>query len=174
MKRLFIAISLLLSIQLAGAQSKAVTDAINDVNKAKAALENPKKAAKASSWISLGEAYVKAFEAPGESVAVGLGMPQPQVAMFLGGAAPVSSADKVVGGVPYHIDSYPEFNLYYDANGLLAIVEVTKPAFTDIDPLDEAIKAYMKAGELETKEKGIEKIKEHLSTVSSLYFQDAR
>lgn len=173
MKRLFIAISLLLSIQLAGAQSKAVTDAINDVNKAKAALENPKKAAKASSWISLGEAYVKAFEAPGESVAVGLGMPQPQVAMFLGGAAPVSSADKVVGGVPYHIDSYPEFNLYYDANGLLAIVEVTKPAFTDIDPLDEAIKAYMKAGELETKEKGIEKIKEHLSTVSSLYFQDA-
>ena len=61
MKRLFIALSLLLSVQLAGAQSKAVVDAISDVDKAKEALANPKKAVKPASWINLGEAYIKAF-----------------------------------------------------------------------------------------------------------------
>jgi len=171
MKRLFIALSLLLSVQLAGAQSKAVVDAISDVDKAKEALANPKKAVKPASWINLGEAYIKAFEAPAPAVVTG--MPQPQIAMLLGGMAPVSSEDRIVGGIPYHVDIYPEFNLYYDGTGVLAIVEVTKAAYTDIDPLAEAINAFVKAGELETKEKGIEKVKAHLQNVSSLYFSDA-
>ena len=144
MKRLFIALSLLLSVQLAGAQSKAVVDAISDVDKAKEALANPKKAVKPASWINLGEAYIKAFEAPAPAVVTG--MPQPQIAMLLGGMAPVSSEDRIMGGIPYHVDIYPEFNLYYDGTGVLAIVEVTKTAYTDIDPLAEAINAFVKAG----------------------------
>ena len=171
MKRLFIAISLLLSFQLAGAQtqSKAVTDAIAGVDKAKAALENPKKAVKPASWISLGEAYVKAFQAPSAGI---IYASKPQVMMMLGNVPPVSSEMRVLSGVQYQADVYPEFTLYYDASGMLVIIEVTKPAYSDIDPLAEAVKAFVKAGELETREKGLEKIKGQLENVSSLYFND--
>lgn len=168
MKRLLIALSVLLSTQFAFAQSNAVLNALNGVEKAKTAVENPKKAAKAATWLKLGEAHVKVYEAPVSNVV--LGMSQIETQMLLGGMTPSSSEEVILNGAAYRKDVYPEFNLYYDASGMLVIAEVTKLPYPD--PLGEAVKAYMKAGELETKESGMEKVADGLSNVALKYFDE--
>lgn len=169
MKRLFLVLSVLLSIQIAGAQSKATLDAVSNVDKAKEATENPKKATKSATWIKLGDAYVKAYEAPTSNIVVG--MSKPELQLLMAGENPVNSSQKVIGQQPYIVEEYQDKILYFDGNGMLTVVEVTKPAYTDIDPLEEAVKAFLKAGELETKESGRAKIAERLNYVASKYFE---
>ena len=60
MKKIFIALAMIASMQIAGAQVKSAADAQKAIDAAKAAAENPKKATKAATWMKLGDAYVAA------------------------------------------------------------------------------------------------------------------
>lgn len=169
MKRILILLSVLLTVQYAGAQSKASIDAVKNVDKAIEATKDPKKAAKPATWTKLAEAYIKAYEAPYGNVWVG--MSQPEAQLLLTAEPPVSQEEVVLMQQPYTVMVFSDKKLYFDNSGMLAIIEVTKPAYTDIDPLDKAIDAYLQAGEIEVKEKGLAKIAEGLSTVAGKYFE---
>ena len=64
MKRIFIALAILLTVQMADAQVKSPADAKKAVEAAQAATENPKKAAKPATWLKLAGSYMDAYSAP--------------------------------------------------------------------------------------------------------------
>ena len=68
MKKIFILLALLASVQIGNAQSKAAADAQKALDAAISASQNAKKATKAATWVKLGEAYLKAYEAPASKV----------------------------------------------------------------------------------------------------------
>ena len=64
MKRILIALAVLISVQIADAQVKSPADAKKAVESAAEATANPKKAVKPATWIKLGNAYMDAYNAP--------------------------------------------------------------------------------------------------------------
>ena len=68
MKKILIALAVLASMQTVDAQIKAVNDARKAVASAEEAAQNPKKAAKAATWMKLAQAYVTAYDAPTANV----------------------------------------------------------------------------------------------------------
>ena len=65
MKRILIALAVLLSVQVADAQmTKSPEAAKKAVESAKVAAENPKKATKVVTWLKLANSYVDAYNAP--------------------------------------------------------------------------------------------------------------
>ena len=60
---------------------------------------------------------------------------------------PTSTENVVVNDVEYTKEVYADKNLYFDADGRLAIVEVTAPLYEDA--LEQALAAYKKAFELD-------------------------
>ena len=62
MKKIFIALSLILSLTMVNAQPKNAVEAQKAVEKAEAAAADAKKADKPATWIALAKAYVEAYE----------------------------------------------------------------------------------------------------------------
>ena len=63
MKRILIALALVLSVQVASAQATADA-ARKAIDKARVATENPKKVDKVATWLALGKAYMGAYNQP--------------------------------------------------------------------------------------------------------------
>ena len=88
MKRIFLALAVLFSIQIADAQVKSPAEAKKAVEAAEAATQNPKKAVKPATWMKLANAYVAAYDAPVGNVWIGA---RKQELMFMmGGEKSVS------------------------------------------------------------------------------------
>lgn len=147
MKRILIALSLIASIQVAGAQVKVITDAKNAVDKAVAATENPKKAEKAATWIALGKAYVGAYDAPVGSVWANA--TKQELALVMGNEKPSATETVEIGGEVMTKEVYETKNLYFRGNGTLAIIEPTVSVVEN--PLGKAVDAYAKALSLDPK-----------------------
>ena len=141
MKKILVALVLLASMQIANAQVKAVVDAKRAVESAEAATQNPKKALKPDTWKKLGQAYVAAYDAPTGNIWVG--MSKQELPLIMGSEKPSASEEVVVGGEQMLKEIYEGRNLYFRADGKLAIIEVTEPAYSDA--LDKAFAAYSKA-----------------------------
>ena len=60
MKRILIALAIVLSVQFADAQTKSPADAKKAVEAAEAAAQNAKKATKVATWTKLAETYLGA------------------------------------------------------------------------------------------------------------------
>ena len=71
MKKIILALAVLLSVHVAGAQTKAIDDAKKAVEAAKAASQDAKKATKVATWMKLADAYMAAYNAPAGSAWVG-------------------------------------------------------------------------------------------------------
>ena len=71
MKRILIALAVLLSVQLADAQVKTPEAAQKALDKAIEATQNAKKAAKPDTWLRLANAYMDAYNAPAGSAWIG-------------------------------------------------------------------------------------------------------
>ena len=166
MKRILIALAILASAQIAGAQTKAVVDAQKAVDAAKAAAENPKKATKAATWMALGKAYVAAHEAP--AGALWLNGSKQELTLMLGNEKPSSTEEVVLGGEQYTKEVYSAKNLYFRPNGQLGIIEITNP--TAKEALAKAVEAYTKAYSIDPKTKGIA---EALDGINQKYTTDA-
>lgn len=145
MKKILLALAVLASMQVANAQVKSAADAKKAVEAAEAAASNEKKAIKTATWIKLGQEYVKAYDAPTGNIIPGSS--KTELALMMGSEKPVSTEAVEIQGTPYTKEVYADKNLYFNANGQLAVIEVTKPVYADA--LEKAIAAYQKAYEID-------------------------
>ena len=168
MKRILIALAVLLAVQTADAQVKSVDAAKKAVEAADAAAQNPKKAAKVATWLKLASAYMDAYDAPAGNVL--LNSPRIQIQMMMGNEKPSSVENVVIDGLNFKKEVYANKNLYFDEMDVLRILEVTKPVCAD--PLANALEAYVKAYEVDVKKTKEKDIKEGIANVAKKYFED--
>ena len=168
MKRICLALAMILSLQFADAQVKTPSAAKKAVASAKEASENPKKAAKVSTWLKLANAYVDAYNAPQGSAWLGASMQE--VALLSGGEKPLSVERTVLGGDPCTKEVYNNRELYYNQNGQLVMINVTKPVFTDA--LGMARNAYSKAYEVDLKKSKMKDITAGLENIARKYLDE--
>ena len=168
MKKILIALAVLLSVQVADAQVKALDSAKKAVEAADAAAQNAKKATKVATWLKLASAYMQAYEAPTGNVIVN--SPRMQVQMMMGNERPSSTESVVIDGINFKKEVYSNKNLYFDEMDMLRIIEVTKPVYAD--PLANALEAYTKAYEVDAKKSKEKDIKDGISKIAQKYFDD--
>ena len=169
MKRILIVLALVLSVQFADAQTTSPANAKKAVETAEAAAQNPKKAVKVATWTKLAETYVNAYDAPAGSIVAGA--TKQELQFMMGNEKPISVEEVVLGGQPYTKEVYDNKDLYFNANGQLAIIDVTKPVYADA--LAKAIDAYKKAAEVDPKGSKTKDINAGLENIASKYLNEA-
>ena len=168
MKKTLIVLALLASFQVADAQSN-VNSAAKAVESALAASQNEKKATKVATWMKLAQTYVDAYGAPAGNVWVGADMNALQLSM--GGEKPSSVETVTLGDGQYTKQVYANKNLYFNASGLLSVIEVTKPVVEDA--LSKALEAYGKAYEVDVKHSKDKEISEGIKSIAEKLNQEA-
>ena len=163
-----IVLALLASVQVANAQGGAAA-AKKAVDAALAASQNAKKAAKVATWMKLAESYVEAYNAPSGNVWIGANENELKLAM--GNEKPTSVENVVLGGAQYTKQVFDNKNLYFNGNGQLEIVEVTKPVVENA--LDKAVEAYKKAFEVDAKASKVKDIAAGLRGIVDKYNTEA-
>ncbi|MBE6238990.1 MAG: tetratricopeptide repeat protein [Bacteroidales bacterium] len=168
MKKILIALALILAVQVADAQTKSVDAVKKSVESAEADAQNPKKNTKVATWLKLASAYVDAYNAPTGNII--LNSPRMQIQMMLGQERPSSSENVVIDGMNFKKDVYANKNLYFDETDVLRIVEVTKPVYEDA--LASALNAFVKAYEVDAKKSKEKDIKAGIQDIAQKYFND--
>ena len=168
MKRILIALAVLLAVQVADAQVKSPEAAKKAVLAAEEASQNPKKNTKVATWLKLATSYMDAYDAPVGNVLVN--SPRVQLQMMMGNEKPVAVEEVVVDGMPFKKEVYANKNLYFDGTDVLRIVEVTVPVFED--PLAGALAAYAKAYEVDVKKSKEKDIVAGIQAIQQRYFND--
>ena len=141
MKKILLALAMFAAIQVADAQVKSAADVKKSVEAAEAATQNVKKAVKTATWLKLGQEYVKAYDAPTGNILPGSN--KTELTLMMGSEKPVSSEEVTVNNEKYTKDVYADKNLYFNQNGQLVIIEVTKPVYEDA--LERAVKLLSKS-----------------------------
>ena len=165
MKRIFIALAVILTVQMADAQVKSAEDAKKAVESAVVASENPKKAVKPATWIKLASAYENAYNS-----AVGSGWlnaNKQDLVFIMGNVKPSSTENVTLAGQQYTKEVYGSMNYYFNPQGLLAAIEITKPVYEDA--LDQAVAAYLKAEETDLNGKKAKDIDAGMKRVAGYY-----
>ena len=168
MKRILIALAVLLAVQVADAQVKSPEAAKKALAAAQEASQNPKKNIKVATWLKLATSYMDAYEAPAGNIL--LNSPRVQLQMTMGNEKPVAVEEVVVDGQPFKKEVYSNKNLYFDASDVLRVVEVTVPVCED--PLAGALEAYAKAYELDVKKSKEKDIVAGMVAINQKYFTD--
>ena len=167
MKRILIALAVLLSVQLADAQ--VTPDAARKaLDKAIEATKNEKKAAKPDTWLKLAAAYMDAYNAPAASA--WLGAQRQELQLIMKGQKPRSTESVVLGGEPCTKEVYADKEFYFNQAGQLVLINVTKPIVKDA--LDGALAAYKKAWETDVKKSKAKKISAELENISRKYLDE--
>ena len=171
MKKILLALALVLSVTMANAQPKTPADAKKAVDKALAATQDAKKAAKPATWISLANAYIGAYDQPTRNLLIGT--PQMEVKLFIKDQQILGSEENVKGAEStYSVDHYADKDLYYNNNGILEFWVVTKPAL-ECDALAEAQKALVKAKELDSSNSKAKDLTEKMEDIHSKLSNEA-
>ena len=168
MKRILIALAVLLAVQVADAQTKTPEAAKKAVESAKAASENPKKATKVATWTKLASTYMDAYNAPTGNLF--LNTPRVQLEQMMAIKKPLATEQVEVEGTPYIREDHGDKYLYFDAQGVLRIIDITKPVFEDA--LAGALEAYVKAAECDVKGSKTKDILAGIELVAARYFDD--
>ena len=169
MKRILIALAVLLSVQVADAQmTKSPEAARKAVESAKVAAENPKKATKVATWLTLASKYMDAYNAPTGNLF--LNTPRVQLEQMMALKKPISVEQVEIEGAPYTKEDHGDKYLYFDAEGVLRIIEVTKPVYEDA--LAGALAAYSKAGEVDVKGAKSKEILGGIEMIGAKYFEE--
>lgn len=169
MKKTLIALTVLLSSAfMATAQQKSPEALRSAVEKAVVAAENPKKAEKPDTWIKLGKAYVDAYNGPAGQLWIGAS--QAEIQLVGGNAQPISVETADLGGTVCQKQVFADKELYFNQQGQLVLINVTKPVYDDA--LGLALNAYARAGELDAAGKKTKVIVAALDDISSKYLND--
>ncbi|MDE5890978.1 MAG: hypothetical protein K2H10_08200, partial [Bacteroidales bacterium] len=168
MKRIIIALAILLSVQIAANAQKSPAEARKAVESATEATANPKKAIKVATWLKLADSYMAAYSAPAGAGWVGAGKQELQ--LILGNDKPVATEEVVLSGEPYIKEVYKTRNYYYNANGMLSIIEITEPVYEDA--LAKALEAYAEAYRVDEKGSKTKDIKAGMLNVSAKYLEE--
>lgn len=158
--------ALVLAMTITSAYAQEASKAQKAINKAVAATQDPKKAAKPATWISLAEEYLKAYEQPTENLANGL--TQVQIKAVIGDQKVLNTREQKCTEGVYTVDSYADKDLFYNANGALDFWIVTKPA-AEGDLLGNAKKALDEAVKIDAKGSKKDKVAELLNTLHDRY-----
>ena len=169
MKKILLALAVLLTVQLADAQVKTPEAAKKALDAAEVAAKDAKKATKVATWLKLATAYMDAYNAPKGSA--WLGASKQELQLVMGSEKPSSSEAVVLGGDQYVKEVYAGKELYFDGNGVLVLINVTSPVCED--PLGKAAAAYAKAFEVDAKQSKVKDITAGLKLINSNYLDDA-
>ena len=166
MKKLFLALALVASVQVANAQIKSDADIQKAIDKAEATANDAKKGAKPAPWMKLGQAYVTAYSNPTANISTGI---DKQTFALMAGEKPSATEVVTLDGQTYEKQVLGRANVYFNQAGQLAIVEVTKPSVAG-DPLEKAVKAYVNAFDRGAK---VKEVDEALQNITGFYYNDA-
>ena len=169
MKRILIALAVLLSLQVADAQVKTPEAIKKAVSAAEAAAQDAKKNTKTATWLKLAEVYMSAYTAPSGSAWVGASKPELQ--LIMANDKPLSVETVELNGAPYTKEVYATRDYYFNANGVLEIINVTKPIYEDA--LARALNAYAKANEVDAKQAKLKDITAGIDNVRAKYTEEA-
>ena len=167
MKRILMALALILAVQVTFAQA-SVESARKSIDKAVEATQNPKKAAKVGTWLNLAKAYMGAYDAPAGSAWIGA--TKTELQLIMSDEKPVSVQNVTLGNEAYSKEVYANKEFYYNANGQLVMINVTSPVVPDA--LGSARDAYAKAYEVDAKQSKVKDIKAGLELISQKYLQE--
>ena len=170
MKKILIALSLILSLTMVSAQPKNAADAQKAVAKAEAAAADAKKAAKPATWIAVAKAYIEAYEQPSKNILTGT--PQSEVKIFLKDQKVLGTSQKKCTEGNYTVESYADKDLYYNEAGILDFYLVTKPALEG-DMLAKAIDALEKAKAVDPKDSKAKDITAMMEDIHGKYANEA-
>ena len=169
MKRILIALALVLSLQVADAQVKSPAAIKKAVESAEAAAQDPKKNIKPATWLKLAESYMNAYTNP---AGIGwVGASKQELQMLMAGQQPLSAQQVEVSGRPFTKEVYATCNYYFNSNGLLEIIEVTAPIYEDA--LENARVAYAEANKVDAKQTKLKDINAGLDDIARKYINDA-
>ena len=167
MKKIILALAVLLAVQVADAQTKVLDAAKQAAETAKAASEDAKKATKVATWLKLADAYMAAYNAPAGQAWVGATKTELQLVLK---ERAFSVEETVVGEETYIKESYPARDYYFTPAGQLVMIVVTQPIYDDV--LERTLEAYKKAYEVDAKQSKIKDITTGIETVSKKFYED--
>lgn len=174
MKRIFIALAVLLTVQFADAQVtvKPAAAAKKAVETSEAAAQNPKKATKVATWLKLAKAYMDAYVSPkGAGVnMLGMGVSSQEIQLTMTGEKPRATEAIQLGGEPATKEVYSTREYIYNRNGQFVFINVTKPVYKNA--LAKALDAYKKAYEVDLKKSKEKDVKEGIKQISENYYED--
>lgn len=168
MKRILIALAVLLSVQVADAQTKSPEAARKAVESAEAASKDAKKAAKVATWTKLASAYMDAYNAPAGNV--WLGASKQELQLIMGNEKPLSVEEVVLGGDQLVKEVYSNKEFYFSPAGQLVMINVTQPVVEDA--LGGALEAYRNAYEVDVKQSKTKDILNGLTTIAQKYLDE--
>ena len=168
MKRILIALAVLLSVQVADAQNKTPEAAKKAVESAVAASKDAKKGAKMATWTKLASAYMDAYNAPTGNA--WLGAAKQELQILMAGQKPVSVENVVVSGEPLVKEVYADKEMYFNGAGQLVIMNITNPVVENA--LAGALEAYKKAWALDVKKAKAKEISEGIANVARKYLDE--
>ena len=168
MKRILIALAVLLAVQVADAQTKSPEAAKKAVESAEAASKDAKKATKVATWLKLASSYMDAYNAPAGSA--WLGASKQELQLIMGNDRPVSVEEVVLGTDQLIKETYSNKEFYFSPAGQLVLINVTQPVVEDA--LGGALEAYKKAYELDAKQSKTKDIVTGLSTIAQKYLDE--
>ena len=170
MKKITIALLLILSVTMVSAQPKSAADAQKAIEKALAASQDAKKAAKPATWISLADAYVAAYDFPAANLMQNSS--QMEIKLLLKGQQVLGTSTVQGTEGPLTVDSYADKDLYYNEAGALQFWIVTKPVMEE-DMLALAVNALGEATKVDPKGSKAKDIAEKLEAIHGKYNTDA-
>ena len=168
MKRILMALAVLLAVQVADAQVKTPEAVKKALSAAEAASQDAKKATKVATWLKLATTYMDAYNAP--QGAAWLGATKTELQLVMGNEKPVSVETVTLGGESYTKEVYADKDFYYNANGQLVMINVTKPILPDA--LEGARAAYEKAAEVDVKNSKLKDINAGLEGIAKKYLDE--
>ena len=168
MKRILIALAVLLAVQVADAQTKSPEAAKKAVESAEAASKDAKKATKVATWLKLASSYLDAYNAPAGSA--WLGASKQELQLIMGNDRPVSVEEVVLGTDQLIKETYSNKEFYFSPAGQLVLINVTQPVVEDA--LGGALEAYKKAYEVDAKQSKTKDIVTGLSTIAQKYLDE--
>ena len=169
MKRILIALAVLLTVQVADAQVKSPAAAAKAVTSAEAASKDAKKAAKVATWVKLAQSYMDAYNAPVGNAWIGA--TAQELSLLMGSEKPVSETQVELNGIPYLKVSYSNKDFYYGQDLKLAMIIVTQPVVEDA--LAKSFEAWKKAYEVDAKQSKVKDINAGLASIAQKYVGDA-
>ena len=165
MKKLLFVLALSCALQVAFAQ-KPDAEMQKAVEKALAASQDAKKAAKPATWMNLAKAYMTAYSNPITNFTTGI---DKTTFGMMNKEKPLNVTQVDLDGKVYEKQEFSHVNVYFNEAGILVIVDVSQPSVPG-DLLGEAAKAYAKAYELGAKDKDVDP---RLQEIAGHYYNDA-
>lgn len=171
MKKIIMALALIASIQIAGAQqqAKSLSAAKSAVESAQKTAEHPKKATNPTTWLKLGQAWMDAYVAPMGNGWTGA--TEQELNLLMSQYKVLGTSQETIQGQTYMVKRYETADYYFSTDGRLAAIKVTKPIAKNC--LEEALNAYKKAHEVDAKAKKTKDIVNGIQNVNARYIEEA-